>query len=67
MEGIINDTVLIIIGIVCSGVAGVVGGFFKKRTDKLNEQEEEIENLRKRCWRIEKTIIILTKMHKKSF
>ena len=43
-------------------MAGVVGGFFKKRTDKLNEQEEEIENLRKRCWRIEKTIIILTKM-----
>ena len=62
MEGIIDDTILIVIGIVCSGVAGIVGGFFKKRTDKLNETEKEVEELRKRCWRIEKTIIILTKM-----
>ena len=62
MEGIIDDTILIVIGIVCSGVAGIVGGFFKKRTDKLNETEKEVEELRKRCWRIEKTIIILTKI-----
>ena len=30
MEGIIDDTILIVIGIVCSGVAGIVGGFFNK-------------------------------------
>ena len=61
-EGFTADVVLIVVGITASGIAGLVGGIYKRKADQTKRVEVEVENVRKRCWRIEKTIIILTKM-----
>ena len=59
LEEFTLNAVLIIFGIVASGIAGLVGGIYKRKADQTKRLEGEVENIRKRCWRIEKTIIIL--------
>ena len=62
LEEFTFNAILIIFGIVASGIAGLVGGIYKRKADQTKKLEGEVEKIRKRCWRIEKTIIILTKM-----
>ena len=61
-EGFTADVVLILVGITASGIAGLIGGIYRKKNDQMKKLEDQVETVRKRCWRIEKTIIILTKM-----
>lgn len=61
------DTALIalygaIIGGVTSGVIGVLGYYFKKRSDRSTKHEEERDEMAKKVWRLQKTIIILAKI-----
>ena len=62
LEDFTLTAVLIIFGIVASGIAGLIGGVYRKKTDQFKKLSSDVELVRKRCWRIEKTIIILTKM-----
>ncbi len=46
---------------VTAGFTGITG-YFKKRTNCLQKVADEVEDLRKRSYRIEKTLIILAKL-----
>ena len=57
-----ENVLIVIIGIiVTAGFTGITG-YFKKRTNCLQKVADEVEELRKRSYRIEKALIILTKM-----
>ena len=56
------EVVLIVIGIFLSGLAASFVSRFKKRQDCLEEIQKNVEELNKRSYRIEKTIIILAKL-----
>ena len=56
------EVILIIIGIFLSGLAASFVSRFKKRQDCLEEIQKNVEELNKRSYRIEKTIIILAKL-----
>ena len=54
--------ILIVIGIFLSGLAASFIGRLKKRQDCLEKIARNVEELNKRSYRIEKTIIILAKL-----
>ena len=56
------EVVLIVIGIFLSGLAASFIGKFRKRQDCLEKIAKNVEELNKRSYRIEKTIIILAKL-----
>jgi len=56
------EVVLIVIGIFLSGLAASFIGKLKKRQDCLEKIARNVEELNKRSYRIEKTIIILAKL-----
>ena len=56
------EVVLIVIGIFLSGLAASFIGKFKRRQDCLEKIAKNVEELNKRSYRIEKTIIILAKL-----
>ena len=56
------EVVLIVIGIFLSGLAASFIGRLKKRQDCLEKIAKNVEELNKRSYRIEKTIIILAKL-----
>ena len=56
------EVILIVIGIFLSGLAASFIGKFKKRQDCLEKIAKNVEELNKRSYRIEKTIIILAKL-----
>ena len=56
------EVVLIVIGIFLSGLAASFVSRFKKRQDCLELIQKNVEELNKRSYRIEKTIIILAKL-----
>ena len=56
------EVVLIVIGIFLSGLAASFISRFKKRQDCLEKIARNVEELNKRSYRIEKTIIILAKL-----
>ena len=56
------EVILIIIGIFLSGLAASFVSRFKKRQDCLEQIQKNVEELNKRSYRIEKTIIILAKL-----
>lgn len=62
MDFIVENVLIVIIGIiVTAGFTGITG-YFKKRTNCLQKVADEVEDLRKRSYRIEKTLIILAKL-----
>ena len=56
------EVILIVIGIFLSGLAASFIGRFRKRQDCLEKIAKNVEELNKRSYRIEKTIIILAKL-----
>ena len=56
------EVILIVIGIFLSGLAASFIGRLKKRQDYLEKIARNVEELNKRSYRIEKTIIILAKL-----
>ena len=56
------EVILIVIGIFLSGLAASFIGKFKRRQDCLEKIARNVEELNKRSYRIEKTIIILAKL-----
>jgi type II secretory pathway pseudopilin PulG len=56
------EVVLIVIGIFLSGLAASFIGRLRKRQDCLEKIAKNVEELNKRSYRIEKTIIILAKL-----
>ena len=56
------EVVLIVIGIFLSGLAASFIGKLRKRQDCLEKIARNVEELNKRSYRIEKTIIILAKL-----
>ena len=60
------EVVLIVIGIFLSGLAASFVSRFKKRQDCLEEIQKNVEELNKRSYRIEKTIIILAKLQEET-
>ena len=56
------EVILIVIGIFLSGLAASFISRFKKRQDCLELIQKNVEELNKRSYRIEKTIIILVKL-----
>ena len=62
MDFIMENVLIVMIGIiVTAGFTGITG-YFKKRTNCLQKVADEVEDLRKRSYRIEKTLIILAKL-----
>jgi hypothetical protein len=62
MDFLMENILIVLIGIiVTAGFTGITG-YFKKRTNCLQKVAEEVEELRKRSYRIEKTLVILTKL-----
>ena len=57
-----DEVILIVIGIVLSGLAASFVSRLKKRQDCLEQIQKNVEELNKRSYRIEKTIIILAKL-----
>ena len=56
------EVILIVIGIFLSGLAASFIGKFRRRQDCLEKIARNVEELNKRSYRIEKTIIILAKL-----
>ena len=56
------EVILIVIGIFLSGLAASFIGKFRRRQDCLEKIARNVEELNKRSYRIEKTIIILVKL-----
>ena len=56
------EVILIVIGIFLSGLAASFIGKLRKRQDCLEKIARNVEELNKRSYRIEKTIIILAKL-----
>ena len=56
------EVILIVICIFLSGLAASFIGRFRKRQDCLEKIAKNVEELNKRSYRIEKTIIILAKL-----
>lgn len=62
IEFLTENIVIVLIGlIITAGFTGITG-YFKKRTNCLQKVADEVEDLRKRAYRIEKALVILTKM-----
>ena len=60
------EVILIVIGIFLSGLAASFIGRLKKRQDCLEKIARNVEELNKRSYRIEKTIIILAKLQEET-
>ena len=56
------EVILIVIGIFLSGLAASFIGKFRRRQDCLEKIAKNVEELNRRSYRIEKTIIILAKL-----
>ena len=61
-EQIVQSTIMIIIGLTITGIAGSVLGYFRTRSKCLREMQKDISDMSKRNFRIEKAIIILARM-----
>lgn len=61
-EEIVQSTIMIIIGLTITGIAGSVLGYFRTRSKCLREMQKDISDMSKRNFRIEKAIIILARM-----
>ena len=62
LDALVENSVLIVIGIMATAGFGGIVGYFSKRTNCLKKLAEDTEELKKRAYRIEKAMIILTKM-----
>ena len=72
-EGVTEGTVMIIITIIATGIAGGVTSHFRKRADTIKDLQRDLEqlgdhsddkydDLKKRLYRFEKAFIILVKL-----
>jgi len=61
-EQIVQSTIMIIIGLAITGIAGSILGYFRTRSKCLREMQKDISDMSKRNFRIEKAIIILARM-----
>jgi len=62
IDALIENSVLIVIGIMATAGFGGIVGYFNKRTNCLKKLAEDTEELKKRAYRIEKAMIILAKL-----
>ena len=61
-ETITEGTILIVIASVVAGISGYVASHFKRKADRAQKLEDQIEDLCKRLYRFEKAFIILVKL-----
>ena len=72
-EGVTEGTVMIIITIIATGMAGYVTSHFRKRADTIKDlqlgleqlgdhSDDKYDDLKKRLYRFEKAFIILVKL-----
>ena len=72
-EGVTEGTIMIIITIIVTGIAGGLTSHFRKRADTIKELQRDLEqlgdhsddkydDLKKRLYRFEKAFIILVKL-----
>ena len=61
IESLIENSFIIMIGIIITAGFTGITGYFKKRTNCLQKVADEVEDLQKRAYRIEKALIVLTK------
>jgi len=72
-EGVTEGTVMIIITIIATGMAGFVTSHFRKRADTIKDlqlgleqlgdhSDDKYDDLKKRLYRFEKAFIILVKL-----
>ncbi len=59
---LVENVLVILIGLITTGGFTGIIGYFKKRTNCLQKVADEVEELRKRSYRIEKTLVILAKL-----
>ena len=62
MDIIADNIVTVTIAVVITSVIGGVIAYFKKKAGCLEQIRDDIIDMRKREWRIEKTLIILAKL-----
>ena len=62
IDTLVENSLVIIIGILATAGFGGIAGYFKKRTNCLQKVADDMEDMKKRAYRIEKALIILTKM-----
>ena len=62
LEGLIENSLVIMVGLLATAGFGGLVGYFRKRTNCLQKVGDDMEDMKKRAYRIEKALIILTKM-----
>ena len=61
-ESVGEGTLMIIITIIVSGIAGYISAHYRKKAERSVRLEEQIDDLCKRLYRFEKAFIILVKL-----
>ena len=63
MLDVISDNILAVsVAVITTSVLGGIIAFFRKKSDCLEKIRDDVADLQKRSWRIEKTLIILAKL-----
>jgi len=62
MEFIADNIITVTIAVAITTVVGGITAYFKKKVGCLEQIRDDIIDMRKREWRIEKTLIILAKL-----
>lgn len=62
LDAISEGTILIIVATIVAGISGYIASVFKRKADRADRLEQQIEDLCKRLYRFEKAFIILVKM-----
>ena len=62
MEFIADNIITVTIAVAITTVVGGIIAYFKKKVGCLEQIRDDIIDMRKREWRIEKTLIILAKL-----
>jgi hypothetical protein len=62
LEFIGEEVIAVSIGIMVTGAFGAVAAYFRKKTSCLQNLASEMEELRKRTYRIEKALVVLVKL-----
>jgi len=62
IDTLLDNSLAIIVGILATAGFGGIAGYFRKRTNCLQKVADDMEEMKKRAYRIEKALIILTKM-----
>ena len=62
LETLVENSFVVIITLVITSMFGGLTAYFKKRTSCLQKVADNVDDLNKRAYRIEKALIILSKL-----